>query len=648
MKKIFFLLILLISTLWNAGYAQLCNGSLGDPVAWINFGQGTDIGPPLPQTITNYSFVYTVCPNDGFYTITSNTSGCFGNSWHSLPQDHTPNDVNGKFMLVNASNAPGVFYLDTVRGLCGGTTYEFSAFVANVLRPGFCSQAGIDPNLTFTIEKTDGTILIDYNSGDITEANTPLWIQYGTFFQTPSNVSSVVLRIRNNAPGGCGNDLALDDITFSPCGPKIEARLAINNQTFVGACVYNTQPHLMQATFTNGYANPQFQWQLSTDIGQTWTNIPGANTTSYLSNVTLPGTYQYRLLIGDGPNINNPVCRIASKPVVIQINDIPKIDAIDSLFPCTGRTANLNASGGGLYQWNGPNGFTANMANPSITNIDFIQAGIYAVMVTSDSGCINRDTTYMLVRPAVNLAASADQAICEGKSVQLSASGGDTYKWEPIQGLNNPMISNPVAAPDTTTNYTVFAFNTAGCSDTGQVQVTVWQKPLANAGPDLWTTNGVPIQLQGSAEGTDISVKWSPANNISNTDSLQPFVTLTATGFLQEFIYRLDIISNPGCGSSSDLMTLTVFESFKVPNTFTPNGDGYNDIWEIQVLRVFKNAIVEVYNTAGSLVFRSIGYNQPWDGKRNGQSLPAGTYYYTIDLKSQQVKKLAGYVTIFK
>ncbi|MGL6267359.1 MAG: gliding motility-associated C-terminal domain-containing protein, partial [Chitinophagaceae bacterium] len=63
---------------------------------------------------------------------------------------------------------------------------------------------------------------------------------------------------------------------------------------------------------------------------------------------------------------------------------------------------------------------------------------------------------------------------------------------------------------------------------------------------------------------------------------------------------------------------------------------------------VFKNAIVEVYNTAGSLVYRSIGYNQPWDGKRNGQVLPAGTYYYTIDLKSQQVKKLTGYITIFK
>jgi len=440
--KRFLLLIFILSNLH--AQAQLCTGSLGDPVAWINFGQGTDIGPPLLPTITNYGFVYNNCPNDGFYTITSNTSGCFGNSWYSLPQDHTPNDVNGKYMLVNASNAPGVFYLDTVRGLCGGTTYEFSAFVANVLRPSSCNQAGIDPNLTFTIEKTDGTTLVSYNTGDITETSSPIWLQYGTYFQTPSNISMVVLRIRNNAPGGCGNDLALDDITFRPCGPKIEALLAISNQSFVSECVYNTLPQLLQATYTNEYANPQLQWQLSSDRGQSWSNIAGATTASYLSTVTLPGTYEYRLLIGDGANINNPVCRIASKPVVIQINDIPDIGAIDSLFPCSGTTANLRASGGGQYQWTGPNGFTSTLANPTIPNIGFTQAGRYQVTVTSDSGCLNRDTTRMIVRPAVNLSLIADQIICEGNNVTLSASGGSTYRWEPATGLSNPTIPNPL------------------------------------------------------------------------------------------------------------------------------------------------------------------------------------------------------------
>jgi gliding motility-associated-like protein len=95
-------------------------------------------------------------------------------------------------------------------------------------------------------------------------------------------------------------------------------------------------------------------------------------------------------------------------------------------------------------------------------------------------------------------------------------------------------------------------------------------------------------------------------------------------------------------------MNVTVFETVKVPNTFTPNGDGYNDTWEIELLKIFPEAVVEVYNTTGSIVYRSVTYQQPWDGKHNGKMLPAGTYYYTIDLKVQNSKRLAGYVTIIR
>src|SRR4051812_45523029 len=125
------------------------------------------------------------------------------------------------FMLVNASVQPGVFYLDTVRGLCGNTTYEFAAWIINVLLPTSCGGAGNQPNLTFSIEKTDGTVLQSSNTNNIPPSSPPTWKQYGFFFTTPSAVSDIVLRIVNNAPGGCGNDLALDDITFRPCGPQI-------------------------------------------------------------------------------------------------------------------------------------------------------------------------------------------------------------------------------------------------------------------------------------------------------------------------------------------------------------------------------------------------------------------------------------------
>jgi len=79
---------------------------------------------PLPGAATTYTFFLNDCPSDGSYTVINSTSGCFGSSWHVITEDHTPGDVNGYMMLVNASFNPGDFYVDTVRGLCASTTYD--------------------------------------------------------------------------------------------------------------------------------------------------------------------------------------------------------------------------------------------------------------------------------------------------------------------------------------------------------------------------------------------------------------------------------------------------------------------------------------------------------------------------------------------
>lgn len=647
MRKSIFLLILFVSTLRFSGFSQLCTGSLGDPVAWIKFGEGSGPSPALPPSVTNYTFAGG-CPDDGFYTITNLSFGCFNGSWHTLVGDHTPDDAGGKFMLVNASNTPGVFFLDTVRGLCASTTYEFSTYVMNVLKQESCNNAGIDPNLTFSIETLGGLPISTSNSGDIPETAAPTWKQYGTFFQTPANVTSVVVRITNNAPGGCGNDLALDDITFRPCGPSINATLAINGQDFIGICEGDTRNYLLNATYSAGYANPQLQWQSSPDNGITWVNIAGATNSTYLRPSTTRGNFQYRLLIADGANINNPVCRIASKPITIQVSPPPFVQATNYVFSCYGSTVDLFAAGGSIYQWTGPNGFSSNTQAPSIKNIQFNQAGLYRVRVTTAFGCTNTDSTRIDVYPAVSLTVSADADICEGQSVQLNAGGGTKYRWEPIAGLSNPEIPNPVANPTDSIVYKLLVFNDYNCFDTAKVKVNVWKRPRANAGPDLRTITGYPIQLQGSASGTDIRYTWTPTQNMDAPGKLRPTVTLNATTFPQSFTYMLNVSSNVGCGTASDEMTVTVYETVKVPNTFTPNGDGYNDTWEIELLRIFSDAVVEVYNTTGNLVYKSIGYSQPWDGKRNGLAVPVGTYYYTIDLKVMNAKKLVGYVTIIK
>jgi gliding motility-associated-like protein len=646
MKKFLLLTILYPITLTLS--AQLCSGSLGDPVAAFRFGTGRDNGPPLPPNITNYSYSGSSCPNDGFYTITSSATQCFGGTWHNLGADHTPNDTDGKFMLVNASLAPGIFYLDTVRGLCGGTTYEFSAFIVNLLRPNSCNGRGTDPNLTFTIERTDGTIITEYSTGDIAETDLPTWVQYGTFFQTPANISTVVLRIRNNAPGGCGNDLAIDDILFRPCGPRVDAGVSQSTSDSISLCADDTRSFLLEATYSAGYADPRLQWQLSTDQGLNWQNIAGATTTTYTRNPTGAGNFQYRLLVADGANINNPVCRVASLPVTFIVNPLPLVQLPDNITACSGNTVVLETNTAGSHVWTGPGGFSSTQQRLVFPDIRTDQAGLYAVTVTTDAGCVASDNVTLAVNTSAVATVSADQGICEGASVQLVAGGGNTFAWSPSTGLNDPTSATPLASPRDSITYQVIVSNDARCPDTATVRVAVWRNPTANAGPDLWTLNGIPVMLQGSSAGTGISIAWQPPTGLSDPASTTPTATLTANGFIQTFTYRLNVQSNLGCGTATDEMILTVFESFTIPNTFTPNGDGFNDTWEIRLLQAFPNAIVEVYNTAGSLVHRTVGYTTPWDGRRNGKELPSGTYYYTIDLKSPGLKKQVGYVTILR
>ena len=628
-----------------SAHAQLCNGSLGDPVALITFGSGS-AGSPLPPGKTNYNFDFSSCPNDGSYTITNLSFGCFNGSWHTVVGDHTPDDAGGFYMLVNASNEPGVFYVDTINNLCGGTLYEFSAYIMNVLKNSSCGATPIEPDLTFTIETLGGAVLTTYNTGKIPSKGEPVWNQYGTFITTPAGVSTAIIRIKNNAPGGCGNDLALDDIAFRPCGPKVSAGINGVAVTDTTVCEGLAQNFTLQASYSAGYSDPRVQWQESNDGGRNWQNIPGATTTTYVRPATPSGYYSYRMLIGDGANINVLQCRIASKPINFTVNSSKAfIQATNYVFSCYGSTVNLFASGGSKYEWIGPQGFTSNLQDPKIPDVQFNNAGMYIVKGTTFNGCgIGYDTTNLNVYPAAKLdIIKGPLNVCEGKEIQLSASGGTLYRWEPRATLSNDTIPNPLAKPKESTTYKLLIKNSYECYDTGSVFVNVYKLPVANAGPDIKMLRGRPAQLQSAVTGTNTSFQWTPVTDMQNPTAVRPTVNPPS-----DRAYRLEVISNVGCGTSTDETLVKVFETVKVPNTFTPNGDGYNDFWEIELLPIFENCVLEVYNTAGQIVYRSIGYSKPWDGTRNGSQLPAGTYYYVIDLKVQNASKLSGYITIIR
>jgi gliding motility-associated-like protein len=623
--------------------AQLCTGSLGDPVVHITFGSGGNPGAALNNKGTFYNFITADCPSDGSYTVRNATSSCFSSSWHSLAEDHTTGDVNGYFMLVNASFQPGDFYVDTVRGLCTNTTYEFAAWVVNVLKTSACGNNGIDPDLTFHIETTTGTVLATYNTGNIPEDFTPTWKQYGLFFQTTPTTTAVVVRITNNAPGGCGNDLALDDITFRPCGPLVNASLSITGDTAASLCEGDLTSLTLGSSHSAGYASPVFQWQVSKD-GGTWTDIAGETASSYTRTPTVPGNYRYRLTMAEQTNAAAVSCRVASNIVSIATNPLPNPQLPDTTKGCEGKDVQLKALGVATWSWTGPNSFSSTQSSPVLPAVQPHVAGKYYVDAVSDKGCTQRDSTWVVVHPAVTaMAGNDDDAICEGTSVNLHASGGVRYDWTPAASLSSGSSANPVASPVDTTTYLATVYNQFGCFDTASVIINVWKKPVANAGPDKRTMEGTPVELNGLAGGTNISYHWTQPVYINDPDMLQPSVNPP-----QDITYTLTVVSNLGCGVSKDAVFVRVYKQVKVPNAFSPNGDGINDVWDIVALNTYPEAAIQVFDRQGQMIWQSNGYSRPWNGTHKGRPVPIGTYYYVIDLKTDIFPKMSGWVFLVR
>lgn len=214
MKKLLFLLLILPFTFQSK--AQPANCTFKKPVSTINFGTGDVLDQDMEEPF-NYRRVTRSCPTDGHYTYTSYTSDCFRGDWLTLQEDHTPGDVAGNVMLVNASYNGGTFLKTTINSLKSNTIYEFAVWMMNVCKPSDKCPFPLLPRITIRLQTPAGKIVAQFGTGELIRRELPRWTLYRAVFTTPRSKTPLTLTMVDESPGGCGNDFALDDITFREC-----------------------------------------------------------------------------------------------------------------------------------------------------------------------------------------------------------------------------------------------------------------------------------------------------------------------------------------------------------------------------------------------------------------------------------------------
>jgi gliding motility-associated-like protein len=173
------------------------------------------------------------------------------------------------------------------------------------------------------------------------------------------------------------------------------------------------------------------------------------------------------------------------------------------------------------------------------------------------------------------------------------------------------------------------------------MMVNIVTLPMVDAGPDVVVLEGGTVVLNPVVTGSNLTYLWLPNNYMNNNTIKNPVVT----GISDE-LYTITVTGTNNCKATDDVY-VKVLRPFKVPNTFSPNGDGVNDTWVIEKLSTYPGSRVQVFNRYGQIVFESYGYPRPWNGTMDGKPVPFGTYYYIIEPGNGR-KPLTGYVTVLK
>jgi gliding motility-associated-like protein len=343
------------------------------------------------------------------------------------------------------------------------------------------------------------------------------------------------------------------------------------------------------------------------------------------ANTNIPAG-PYNLVVTDNNSCIKTIDYVLNDPLPVTINRVDSINP--SCFALANGSVTINASGGtGILEYSADNGQQF-FASPVI---GMLGAGSYTVVARDANDCISPGRTVSLIQPLEVIidTVMTTNATCYGNSdgsVAISATGGTgVYQYSGDDGAN--YIAAPTIGSLSPGNYQIRVKDDSNCVSAAYPVVVGPSQPFiidTTLVEQITPSRPVgAITLESTGGTLPVSYVIVPDSS-SNTNGT--FVNLPANS------YRL-FAYDAGLCRSNDLQVL-IHEGITtliIYDAFSPNNDGKNDVWHIGNIANYPRCKVKIFNVWGVAVFSSTGYGDPWDGKYNGNDLPAGTYYYVID-----------------
>lgn len=359
-------------------------------------------------------------------------------------------------------------------------------------------------------------------------------------------------------------------------------------------------------------------------------------------------------------DVNN--CSNTSNTIVV-VNPLPNPTASNTSPACIGNTFSLIGGGGISYIWNGPNGFIASTQSASMTAISANQSGGYTLTVSDNIGCTNTVVTNVTVHPppSVNILSSNNTA-CAPHCVTFTVSSSSAIQvasWS-YNGTNVTNGINTQYCFDASGIYTVTAqvADVNNCVNSSSYTVNIYPVPVAdfNFAPIKPIINQDPFVTftDASYNANIVSWNWYFMNTAQYTSIEQnPTFPYTEPG---TYPVALVVKSDHGC-SDTIVLPVVVGEDFGiyVPNAFTPNGDGLNDVFQPKGFGIVKYEL-HIFDRWGEKLFHTTTFEEGWNGTKQSKKdvkygiIEDGVYTWLINVTDVfgKAHELKGHVTLLK